>query len=219
MFLAQSDGGNGGGAAGILIGLIGGLFAFAFGILLIASSWRLFTKAGQPGWAAIVPIYNIIVLLRIIGKPAWWIFLFFVPLVSLVVSIIVYIDLAKSFGKGTGYGIALLFFFPFMLPMLAFGDAQYVGPAGMTQGGFSGGGYASPAGYAAPGGYGPPPGGGFPQGGGYSPQGGGYPPQGGGYPPQGGGYPPQGGGYPPQGGGFGGPPQQGGGGFGGFGQS
>ena len=188
MFMAQSDGGNGGDAAGLLVA---GLFGLVFAILMIASVWRLFTKAGQPGWAAIVPVYSTIVMLRIVGRPTWWILLFFVPFVSFIISIILFIDLAKSFGKGTGYGIALLVFSPIMLPMLAFGDAQYVGPAGMPQGGFSGGGYASPAGYAAPGGYGPPPGGGYPQGGG----------------------------YPPQGGGFGGPPAQGGGGYGGFGQS
>src|SRR5882724_1213873 len=79
----------------------------AFGVLMIASMWKVFTKAGKPGWAAIVPIYNIIVLLEIIGKPLWWIVLFLIPFVSLVAAIMVSLEVAKCFGKTPGFGIGL----------------------------------------------------------------------------------------------------------------
>jgi hypothetical protein len=98
-------------------------------VLLVASMWKVFTKAGKPGWASIVPIYNTIVQLEIVGRPIWWIILLLIPFVNIVVAIILMFDLAKSFGKGTGFGLLLLFL-PFIaFPMLAFGDAKYVGPA------------------------------------------------------------------------------------------
>ena len=99
-------------------------------VLLVASMWKVFTKAGQPGWAAIVPIYNVIVLLQITGKPIWWIVLLLIPLVNFVILIMIAIALANSFGKSTGYGIGLAFL-PFIFyPMLGFGSARYVGPVG-----------------------------------------------------------------------------------------
>lgn len=111
----------GGGAA---IGAIMIVY-FAVLILLIASMWKIFTKAGKPGWAAIVPIYNIIVLLEIVGKPVWWIVLFLIPFVNIIVAIMVVLELAKKFGKGGGFAVGLLLL-PFIFyPMLAFGDAQY----------------------------------------------------------------------------------------------
>ena len=91
--------------------------------------WKVFTKAGQPGWAALVPVYNLIVLLQIVGRPIWWFILFLIPLVGLVVAIIVAIDVAKSFGKGVGFGIGIAFLGFIFYPILGFGDAQYVGPS------------------------------------------------------------------------------------------
>ena len=112
------------------------VLAVIVAIITVVAMWKLFTKAGKPGWAAIVPIYNFLVLLDIVGRPWWWILLLllsFIPfvggIVSLVVTIIVYNDLAKSFGKTTGYTV-LLVVLPFIgFPMLAFGDATYKGPA------------------------------------------------------------------------------------------
>lgn len=98
-------------------------------LLVIASMWVLFTKAGKPGWAILVPIYNIIVLLDIVGRPVWWLFLFLIPLVNFIVSILIAIDFAKAYGKETGFGLGLAFL-PFIFyPILAFGDNQYEGPA------------------------------------------------------------------------------------------
>jgi ABC-type sulfate transport system permease subunit len=99
-------------------------------LILLASLWKIFTKANKPGWAAIVPIYNLVVELEIIGRPVWWIALSIVPVANLIVAIIILFDLAKAFGKGTGFGVFMLFF-PFIAyPMLAFGKAQYVGVNG-----------------------------------------------------------------------------------------
>ncbi|HVE80725.1 MAG TPA: DUF5684 domain-containing protein [Candidatus Dormibacteraeota bacterium] len=97
--------------------------------VMVAALWRLFTKAGKPGWAAIVPIYNSIVLLEIVGRPIWWIVLFFIPFVNFIVSIIISLDLAKAYGKGPGFAIVGLLLFPFIgYPMLAFGSSTYTGP-------------------------------------------------------------------------------------------
>lgn len=117
------------GAGEAAIGAVGFIVYLAFIVLIVASMWKLFVKAGKPGWAAIVPIYNIIVLLEVIGRPVWWIVLFLIPFVNMIVGIIASIDLAKSFGKGTGFGLGLIFLGPIFLPMLAFGSAQYRGPA------------------------------------------------------------------------------------------
>jgi hypothetical protein len=99
-------------------------------VLIIASMWTIFTKAGKPGWAALVPIYNFIVLLEIVGKPWWWLFLVMIPIVNLVVLIMIYHRLSLSFGKGGGFTVGLLLLSFIFLPMLAFGDAEYIGPGG-----------------------------------------------------------------------------------------
>ncbi|HEX4521389.1 MAG TPA: DUF5684 domain-containing protein [Gaiellaceae bacterium] len=99
-------------------------------VLLIAGNWMVFTKANEAGWKSIIPIWNAIVLLRIIGRPVWWIVLLLIPFVNIVVLIIVWRELARSFGKDVGFTVGL-FFLPFIfLPMLGFGGATYRGPNG-----------------------------------------------------------------------------------------
>jgi hypothetical protein len=110
-----------GSAAG---GMIGGIIGLAIGVLILASWWKVFEKAGEPGWAAIIPIYNIITLLKIAGKPIWWIILFIIPVVNFVIEILIFIGIAKRFGKGAGFGLGLLFLAPIFWPLLAFGDAK-----------------------------------------------------------------------------------------------
>ncbi len=108
----------------------GGLAVFiclALGVLMVASMWKLFAKAGQPGWGALVPVYNIILLLKIAGKPAWWLVLFMIPFINFVIIVMVTLSLAKSFGKSSGYGIGLLLLGVVFFPMLAFGSDRYVG--------------------------------------------------------------------------------------------
>jgi hypothetical protein len=123
---AQADEGGGGGIAALLVPLI----ALAVAIFIIAGMWKMYAKAGQPGWACIIPIYNFVALLQIVGRPLWWILLLFIPLVNLIILLIVFIDLAKSFGKGTGFGLGLFFLGAIFMPILGFGDAKYIGPAG-----------------------------------------------------------------------------------------
>ena len=103
------------------------LISLAIGVFLIAAMWKVFVKAGQPGWASIVPIYNLVVLLQIAGKPLWWILLMFIPLVNLIVVILISIALAEKFGKGAGFGIGLVFLSFIFYPILGFGSAQYQG--------------------------------------------------------------------------------------------
>jgi hypothetical protein len=119
----------------------------------VAAIWRIYQKAGQPGWAAIVPFYNLYVQLKIVGRPVWWLLLYFIPLVNIVVLLIVSIDMAKSFGKSTLFGVVGLFFFSYIgYLVLGFGPAQYVGPAGPEggQGGQPGGGSPATAPVQAP---------------------------------------------------------------------
>ncbi len=97
-------------------------------VVILVAWWKIFTKAGKPGWAAIIPIYNVIVLLQVVGRPIWWIILFLIPVVNIIIEIIVILDLAKSFGKGTGFGIGLILLNPIFALILAFGDAEYKGP-------------------------------------------------------------------------------------------
>jgi hypothetical protein len=89
--------------------------------------WKVFVKAGRPGWAVLVPIYNTYVFLKIAGKPGWWLIWFFIPLVNIIVGIIATVALAQSFGKGTGFAVGLIFLPVIFIPILAFGEAQYVG--------------------------------------------------------------------------------------------
>lgn len=111
------------------IGILGSLFFLAIAIFYIYVGWRIFEKADQPGWASIIPIYNIVVMLRIVGRPMWWLILFLVPVVNIIPLIIIPIDLAKSFGKGTGFGIGLMLLGVIFGPILAFGSATYEGPS------------------------------------------------------------------------------------------
>jgi hypothetical protein len=128
--LAQSDGGGGSAVIWVLY--------IAFVVVYLAAGWVVYTKAGQEGWKSLIPIYNLYVLLKIVGRPGWWLLLYLVPIVNVVIWIIVSIDLAKSFGKGTGFAIGLILLTPIFYLILAFGEATYRGPA------------ATPAGTPAP---------------------------------------------------------------------
>ena len=101
------------------------IFYFAFIVFFIIVMWKIFVKAGKPGWGCIVPIYNIILQLEIAGRPLWWIFLMFIPLVNTVVAIIILFDIAKAFGKGTGFGLGMLFLPFIFFPILAFDSSEF----------------------------------------------------------------------------------------------
>jgi Family of unknown function (DUF5684) len=94
-------------------------------VLVIVSMWRIFDKAGQPGWAAIIPIYNLYVLLKVAGRPGWWLLLCLIPVVNLLVMLVVDIDVARRFGKTAAFGVGMWLLFFIFYPILAFGDARY----------------------------------------------------------------------------------------------
>ena len=102
----------------------------AIALVMIIAYWKIFEKAGKPGWAVLIPIYNLIVLLEIVGKPLWWIFLFLIPFVNIIFGIWVINLLSKSFGKNEGFTVGLILLGIIFYPILGFGDAKYVGPAG-----------------------------------------------------------------------------------------
>ncbi len=100
-------------------------------VLAIVAMWKIFTKANEAGWQAIVPIWNTLVLLKIVGRPWWWLLLMLIPLVNIIVWLVVAIDLGKSFAKDVVFSVVLLWFLSIIgMLVLGFGDAKYVGPGG-----------------------------------------------------------------------------------------
>ena len=105
-------------------------FAIAFIIVMIAAQWKIYEKAEQPGWACIIPFYNYYILLKIVGKPSWWLLLLIIPLVNIIFAIWVTNLLSKSFGKDEGFTVGLILLGVVFYPILGFGSAQYIGPVG-----------------------------------------------------------------------------------------
>ncbi len=123
-------------------GIFTGVFLLiwlAVAVVVIVGMWKVFVKAGKPGWAAIIPIYNTWVLAEIAGKPGWWglapllgIIPFIGGILALIVEVLIIIEVAYAFGKSGAYAVLLLLL-PFIgFPMLGFGDAKYVGPKNVT---------------------------------------------------------------------------------------
>lgn len=107
------------------------LLGLAACVLMIVAWWKVFQKAGRPGWAAIVPIYNIVVMLQIVGMSPWLVLVMFIPgvgsLALFIVLIFVNIKLAKSFGKEDGFAVGLILLPIVFVPILAFGQARFNG--------------------------------------------------------------------------------------------
>ncbi|WP_020658454.1 DUF5684 domain-containing protein [Amycolatopsis benzoatilytica] len=112
-------------AAGLGFGGLG----LVFTVLVIVAMWKVFAKAGRPGWAAIIPIYNVYTLLKVAGRSGWWLLLLLIPIVNLVVAIIVSLDIARAFGKSGAFGFFGLFLFSVIgYLILGFGGARYTAP-------------------------------------------------------------------------------------------
>ncbi len=108
------------------------IISVAILIFMIVANWKIYTKAEQKGWACLIPFYNFYVLLKIVGKPGWWLLLMFIPIVNFIIAIWVTNLLSISFGKGVGFTLGLIFL-PFIFyPILGFGDAEYRGPVGLS---------------------------------------------------------------------------------------
>ncbi len=109
--------------AGIGLGVV--MVLLAIGVFMVVCHWKIYTKAGQPGWACLIPIYNFIILLRIVNKPWWWFFLVCIPIVNIVILIMIIHRLSLSFGKGAGFTLGLLFFNVIFFAILAFDNSTY----------------------------------------------------------------------------------------------
>ena len=128
--LLQNEVGDAAGAAVIGIGSTMMIMMLVMMAVIIVGFWKVFVKAGQPGWAVLIPIYNAYILLQIAGKPGWWILLFMIPLVNIVIAVLVAIEVAKCFGQSAAFGVVLLFLLGGIgYLILGFGNYRYVGPA------------------------------------------------------------------------------------------
>ena len=109
------------------VSTIGLVLAVAGALVLIVGNWKMYEKAGKPGWGCVIPIYMWVLLLEIAGKPIWWIILLIIPPVCIVIWFLIHLAVARNFGKSPGFGIAMAFF-PFVFyAILGFGDARYQG--------------------------------------------------------------------------------------------
>ncbi len=102
----------------------------ALAVTLLISSWKIFQKAGKPGWHSLIPFYNTFAWVEIVGRPAWVAALLFVPWLNIPVAMYLCTDIAKCFGKKTGFAIGLMFLPFIFIPVLAFSRARYLGPVG-----------------------------------------------------------------------------------------
>jgi hypothetical protein len=103
------------------------LVMLALIIFYVAAFWRILEKAGEPGWGAIIPIYNIYLWCKVAGRPGWWVVLFFIPVVSIIVVLILSLDLARAFAKSAGFGVGLWLLSMIFVPILGYGSSSYVG--------------------------------------------------------------------------------------------
>lgn len=110
------------------MGIVPCVIWVAIVLLVVIGMWKMFEKAGQPGWGAIIPIFNTYLLCKVAGRPGWWVVLMLIPVVSLIIYIIVMLDVAKAFGKGAGFAVGLILLGFVFIPILGFSDAQYQGP-------------------------------------------------------------------------------------------
>jgi uncharacterized membrane protein YhaH (DUF805 family) len=121
--------GGGGGGAGV-VGIVLLLLYLAVIVAVIAGTWKAFQKADQPGWAAIIPIYNVYIMIKIGGNEWWWLVLTFIPIINIIALFKISIDVAKGFGQGLGFGLGLAILSFIFWPLLGFGDYDYQGSPG-----------------------------------------------------------------------------------------
>jgi len=134
--LAQVSGNNEAAALGLIMAMIAGfgMILLAGYVVVLIGMWKVFTKAGQPGWAVLIPFYNIIVLLRVAGLPWYWVFAVFLPIIP-ILGVLAYMVLAvmclhrisTRFGQGVGFTIGLTLLSPIFFLILGFGSSKYVG--------------------------------------------------------------------------------------------
>lgn len=106
---------------------MGTIIGLAILVIMLAGVWKVLEKAGQPGWGAIIPIYNLYLLIKAANRPGWYLILFLIPIVSVIMFFVVYMALAKSFGKGILFGVGLVVLPFIFFPILGFSEDQYLG--------------------------------------------------------------------------------------------
>lgn len=114
-------------AAAAGIGIVYFIVAIVVSVLLIIAEWKIFTKAGKPGWHSLIPFLNLYDIFEIAGYSGWMFLTLLIPCVGWIFMILMLVKLAKAFGKGTGFAIGLIFLTNIFLLILGFGSAQYVG--------------------------------------------------------------------------------------------
>lgn len=122
MFLQDTTGD----AAGFVVSATFLFFALAWAVLVLVAGCKLYVKASQPAWGAIIPSLNLFGLLKIVHRPLWWFVLFLIPLVNVVALMIMMSDLSRAFGRGLGTTLLLIFLTPIGYLVLGFGDDRYV---------------------------------------------------------------------------------------------
>jgi hypothetical protein len=102
------------------------VFCCALTVVVIIGMWKVFEKAGQPGWGCIIPIFNLYCLVKIAGKEWWWLLLYIIPFVNIIIAVLVLVGVSQNFGKGVAFAVGLIFLPFIFFPILGFGDATYV---------------------------------------------------------------------------------------------
>lgn len=118
------------------LGAVLGIYALIMvivAIIMIVSYWKIFTKAGKPGWASLIPFYNLYTMFEVAGMSGWMFLLLLVPVANVVVMIMMSINLAKAFGKTGGFVVGLILLGVIFFPILAFGNAKYIGTSSNTK--------------------------------------------------------------------------------------
>ncbi len=128
IFLAQYNDGSEGGIFACCCSCLFPLMFLAIFVVAAVGMFKVFAKANKPGWTAFVPVYNGMILAEIVGRPSWHGVLLLVPVLGVIMAILMCIELAKSFGKDTVFGVLLALFSPIMFPILGFSSATYSGP-------------------------------------------------------------------------------------------
>jgi hypothetical protein len=104
-------------------------------VVVMAGVWKMFEKAGKPGWGCLIPIYNAYLLCEIGGKPGWWVVLMLIPFVNIAIMILVMLGVARNFGQGGGFAVGLILLGAVFMPILGYGQSKYV-PGGAQPPGF-----------------------------------------------------------------------------------
>src|SRR5688572_22834092 len=126
MLLVQYDGDAAAGFVALLFALVCNcIIPLAIAILVISGMWKLFEKAGRPGWAAIIPFYNMYIVTELAGRDIIWFILLLVPCVNIVAAVMIWMDFAKNYGKDPIWGLGLAFLPMIFVPLLGFSNAQY----------------------------------------------------------------------------------------------